>query len=150
MSVSRELVLEAVADQLGIEVTDDEIREELRAAGETDEDIEEFVAAGGADRVRDDIRLKKALDRIAAEVKPIAPELHEARESDLDAGEGCNRPSHRNCGPPAARSRANEPAESQWSLSRRRAASAPSTSIRACSPSASSSSGRPSTIRSRT
>ncbi|HVC85942.1 MAG TPA: trigger factor [Gaiellaceae bacterium] len=81
MSVSRELVLEAVADQLGLQVTDDEIRDELRAAGETDEDIEEFVQAGGADRVRDDIRLKKALDRIAAEVKPIAPELHEARES---------------------------------------------------------------------
>jgi trigger factor len=81
MSVARELVLEAVADKLGIEVTDDEIREELRAAGESDEDIEEFVAQGGADRVRDDIRLKKALDRVAAEVKPIAPELHEARES---------------------------------------------------------------------
>ena len=81
LSVSRELVLEAVADKLGIEVTDDEIREELRDAGETDEDIEEFVAQGGADRVRDDIRLKRALDRIAAEVKPIAPDLHEARES---------------------------------------------------------------------
>jgi trigger factor len=81
MSVSRELVLEAVADQLGIRVGDDEIREELRAAGESDEDIEAFVAEGGADRVRDDIRLKKALDRIAAEVQPIAPDLHEARES---------------------------------------------------------------------
>src|SRR6185437_9203024 len=80
LSVSRELVLEAVADKLGIEVSDDEIREELRAAGESDEDIEEFVAQGGADRVRDDIRLKKALDRIAAEVKPIAPDLHEARK----------------------------------------------------------------------
>jgi trigger factor len=81
MSVARELVLEAVADKLGIQVTDDEIREELRAAGESDEDIEEFVEQGGADRVRDDIRLKKALDRVAAEVNPIAPELHEARES---------------------------------------------------------------------
>jgi FKBP-type peptidyl-prolyl cis-trans isomerase (trigger factor) len=81
MSVSRELVLEDVADKLGIQVDDDEIREELRAAGESDEDIEEFVAQGGADRARDDIRLKKALDRIAAEVKPIAPDLHEARES---------------------------------------------------------------------
>ena len=81
MSVARELVLEAVADKLGIQVTDDEIREELRTAGETEEDIEQFVAEGGADRVRDDIRLKKALDRVAAEVKPIAPELHEAREA---------------------------------------------------------------------
>ena len=81
MSVARELVLEAVADKLGIQVTDDEIREELRTAGEAEEDIEQFVAEGGADRVRDDIRLKKALDRVAAEVKPIAPELHEAREA---------------------------------------------------------------------
>ena len=81
MSVARELVLEAVADKLGIEVFDDEIREELRAAGEDDEDIEEFIAQGGADSVRGDIRLKKALDRVAADVKPIAPDLHEARES---------------------------------------------------------------------
>ena len=81
MSVARELVLEAVADKLGIQVSDDEIRDELRTAGETDEDIELFVAEGGADRVRDDIRLKKALDRVVAEVKPIAPELHEAREA---------------------------------------------------------------------
>jgi trigger factor len=81
LSVARELVLEAVADKLGIVVTDDEIREELKTAGESDEDIENFVAEGGADRVRDDIRLQRALDRIASEVKPIAPELHEARES---------------------------------------------------------------------
>jgi trigger factor len=81
LSVSRELVLEAVADKLGIEVTDDEIRADLREGGEADEDIERFIAEGGADRVRDDLRLKKALDRIAAEVKPIAQELHEARES---------------------------------------------------------------------
>ena len=81
MSVARELVLEAVADKLDIQVTDDDVRDELRAAGEDDDDIEEFVAQGGADRVREDIRLKKALDRVAAEVKPIAPELHEARES---------------------------------------------------------------------
>jgi trigger factor len=81
MSVAREVVLEAVADKLGIQVSDDDIRAELRDAGESDEDIEQFVADGGADRVRDDIRLKKALDRVAAEVQPIAPELHEAREA---------------------------------------------------------------------
>jgi trigger factor len=80
-SVGRELILEAVADKLAIQVSDDEIREELRAAGEDETDIEAFVEQGGADRVRDDIRLKKALDRIASEVKPIAPELHEAREA---------------------------------------------------------------------
>ena len=86
-SVAREQILDAVADKLGLEVTDDEIREELRAGGEKDEDIERFIAEGGADRVRDDLRLKKALDRIAAEVKPITPELHEARESIWTPGQ---------------------------------------------------------------
>ena len=80
-SVARELVLEAVAEQLGIVVTDAEIREELLAAGETEADIDEFMARGGADNVRDDLRLRAALDRIAAEVKPIAPELAEARDA---------------------------------------------------------------------
>jgi trigger factor len=80
-SMARELVLEAVADKLGIEVTDDEIRAELREQGEDDEDIEEFFSGGGADRVRPDLRLKKAVDRIAADVKSISPEQEKARES---------------------------------------------------------------------
>ncbi len=80
-SVARELLLDAVAEKLGLEVDDDEIRAGLKDAGESDEDIDEFIARGGADRVRDDLRLKKALDRIVAEVTPIAPELAAARES---------------------------------------------------------------------
>ncbi len=80
-SVARELILDAVADSLGLQVSDEEIAGELRDAGESEEDIAEFIAGGGADRVRDDLRLKKALDRVAAEVKPIAPELAAARES---------------------------------------------------------------------
>jgi trigger factor len=81
LSVARELVLEAVADKLAIEVTDEEIRADLREAGESDADIERFIAEGGANEFREELRMKKALDRIAADVKPIAPELHEARES---------------------------------------------------------------------
>jgi trigger factor len=73
-SVARELVLEAVADQLGLEVADEEIRAELLAAGEQKEDVDEFFAEGGADRVRESIRMRKALDRIVAEVKPISQE----------------------------------------------------------------------------
>jgi trigger factor len=70
-SIAREVLLEAVAD---------EIREELRRQGEADEDIEEFFERGGADRVRPDLRLKKAVDRIAAEVKAISPEQVDARD----------------------------------------------------------------------
>jgi trigger factor len=80
-SIARELVLEGVADKLDIEVTDEEIRADLRDEGESDEDIEEFMEAGGADRVRPDIRLKRAVDRVAAEVTPISPELASVRES---------------------------------------------------------------------
>ena len=88
-SVARELVLEAVADKLGLEVTDDEIREQLREQGEPDEDIEEFIEAGGADRVRDDLRMKKAVDRdrrrgqadLAEEVAERAHRTRRARAS---------------------------------------------------------------------
>jgi trigger factor len=73
-SVARELVLEAVADKLGIEITDADIRVELEQAGEPQDAIEDFFAHGGADRVRDTIRMRRAVDRIAAEVKPITVE----------------------------------------------------------------------------
>jgi trigger factor len=79
-SLARELLLEAVADELGLEVTDEEIRQELREQGEVDEDIDAFFERGGSDRVRPDLRLRKALDRIAAEVKPVSPEQAEARD----------------------------------------------------------------------
>jgi trigger factor len=87
LSVAQEQILDAVADKLEIEVTDDDIREELRNGGEPDEEIDRFFAEGGADRIRDDVRMRKALDRVAAEVKPIAPELHEARESIWTPGQ---------------------------------------------------------------
>src|ERR1700730_8624555 len=80
-TIVRELVLEGVADKLGIEVSDDDIRSDLQDEGESDEDIEEVMAAGGADRVRPALRLKRAVDRIAAEVKPISQELANTRES---------------------------------------------------------------------
>ena len=84
-SVARELVLEAVADKLGLEVADEEVerlvRDEAEAAGE---DAEAVLGAmrhgGGFERLRDDLRLRQALDRVAAEVKPIAAEVAAARE----------------------------------------------------------------------
>jgi len=85
-AISRELVLEAVADKLGIEVVDDEVkdlvREQAEAADENaDEVIEQLWQSGRHDRLRADLRLKKALDRIVDDVKPIPVELARARES---------------------------------------------------------------------
>ena len=83
-SVARELVLAAVADKLGIEITDADIRVELEKAGEPEEAIEDFFQHGGADRVRENIRMRKAVDRIAAEVKTISPE-QAAEKADAEA-----------------------------------------------------------------
>jgi trigger factor len=84
-SLARELVLEAVADQLELEVGDDEIKELVRAEAEgagddPEEATERFWEAGGHERLRGDLRLRKALDRVTAEVKPISVELAHARD----------------------------------------------------------------------
>jgi trigger factor len=86
LSVARELVLDAVADKLGIGVGDDEvealIREEAEAAGDDGgEVVQRMRDAGGFEELREDIRLRAALDRVAAEVKRIPPEVAEARDS---------------------------------------------------------------------
>ena len=86
LSVARELALEAVADKLRIEVSDDEVkdlvREQAEAAGENaDEVIEDLWQHGRQEDLREDLRLRAALDRVAAEVKPIPLEQAQAREA---------------------------------------------------------------------
>jgi trigger factor len=83
-SVSRELALESLAERAAIEVSDDEvkalIREQAEAAGEdADAMIDDIWEHGHQEALREDLRLKAALDRLAAEVKPISVEQAEAR-----------------------------------------------------------------------
>jgi trigger factor len=85
-SVARELALEAAADRLGLEVSDDDVkalvRQQAEEAGEeADAVIDELWHSGRHEDVREDIRLRNALDRIVAEVKPIPVEVAEAREA---------------------------------------------------------------------
>ena len=86
VSVARELALEALAEKADIEVSDDEvrsyIREEAAASGEDDVEgvIEDVWAHGQQESIREDLRLRAALDRLVQDVKPIAPELAEARD----------------------------------------------------------------------
>jgi trigger factor len=80
-SVAGELVLEAVADKLGIEVTDEEVDESFRERfEEPDRVIEQAREAGAYETERQSLRLGRALDRVAAEVERIPPEQAEARE----------------------------------------------------------------------
>jgi trigger factor len=84
-SVARELVLEAAADQLGIEIPDEDVEELIGeqaelAGADPAQLIEDLRESGRFEALRADLRLKSALDRIAAEVKRIDPELANARD----------------------------------------------------------------------
>ena len=89
VSLARELALEAAADKLGLEVTDDELRTFIREQAEAENDdgeadvdkvVDQVMADGRAEQFREDIRLREALDRIASEVKRIPLDLALARE----------------------------------------------------------------------
>jgi trigger factor len=86
LSVARELVLEAVADKLGLEVPDAEIEELIREQAEAhgddaDEAIKQVFDSGAEETLRSDLRLRKALDRVASEVQRVPAEVARARES---------------------------------------------------------------------
>src|SRR5207244_408591 len=80
-SVAGELVLEAVADQLGIQVSDEEVDASFcDRFDESEKVIEQAREAGVYETERENIRLARALDRVVADVERIAPEQAEARE----------------------------------------------------------------------
>jgi trigger factor len=80
-SVAGELVLEAAADKLGIDVSDEELEAEIRERVEDpDEVISQLRESGRFEQERESLRLSRALDRIAAEVKRIPADLAAARE----------------------------------------------------------------------
>jgi trigger factor len=85
LSVARELVLEAVADQLDLQVDDAEIEELIREQAELAEDdadaaVKQVFDSGREDVLRSDLRLRKALDRVAAESKRIPADVARARD----------------------------------------------------------------------
>jgi trigger factor len=85
LSVARELVLEAVADQLVLEVEDAEIEALIReqaelAEDDPDEAVKQVFDSGRQEVLREDLRLRKALDRVAGETKRVPAEVARARE----------------------------------------------------------------------
>jgi trigger factor len=81
-SIAGELLLESAAEQLGIEVSDEEVDAAFRDRfEEADTVIEQAREAGAYDSEREAMRLARALDRISAEVERIAPEQAAAREA---------------------------------------------------------------------
>jgi trigger factor len=81
-SVAGELVLEAAAEKLGIDVGDEQIDEVIRERfEEPDRVIEQLRASGAYETERESLRLAAALDRVAAEVKRIPLEQERARDA---------------------------------------------------------------------
>jgi trigger factor len=85
-AIQRELVLEALAEQLSLTVADGEletfVREQAAAAEEDDPDatVARLREHGAWERLRGDLRLRKALDELAASVQRIPADLAAARE----------------------------------------------------------------------
>jgi trigger factor len=84
-SVARELVLEALADEAKITVPDEEVdallREQLEdREADVGEETTRLRETGAYERLRDDLRLRAALDRLVADAKRIPVELAEARD----------------------------------------------------------------------
>jgi FKBP-type peptidyl-prolyl cis-trans isomerase (trigger factor) len=85
-SVGRELVLEAAADKLGIQVGDEAVEALVREQADlldenADETLERLRESGRFETLREDMRLRNALDRVVAEVKRIPRELANVREA---------------------------------------------------------------------
>lgn len=84
-AIRRELVVEAVADAEGVEVSDEEIEEQVRSDAEAtgrspDRLLHELQHHGGWEALRQDLRLRKAVDRLMEAATAIPMAQAEARE----------------------------------------------------------------------
>jgi trigger factor len=85
MAVRRELVVEAIADAEGIEVTDEEMEEQVRtdaeATGRAPERLlHELQHHGGWEALRQDMRIQKAVQKLVDSATAIPMAQAEARE----------------------------------------------------------------------
>jgi len=83
--LARESVLEAVADAEGIEADDEALVEALSSAAERERTkpeklLERLVKSGRDLPIRREIRLRKAVDVLVENAKPIDPDKAKARE----------------------------------------------------------------------
>lgn len=84
-AIRRELVVEAVAEAAGVEVTDEEIEEQVRADAEAtgraaERLLHELRDHGGWEALRQDMRLRKAVDHLIESATAIPMAQAEARE----------------------------------------------------------------------
>jgi trigger factor len=88
LALKREAVLAAIVEAEGIEVSDDEVNEALRAAAPPDASEKQLKRAlkrarsqGADEALREDIAMRKAVDLVVDNAKPIPAEQAAAREA---------------------------------------------------------------------
>jgi len=84
-AIKRELALDAVAEKLGLEVSDEEVeafvRDQADGAGDdAEETLRVLRERGTFESLRGDLRLRKALDEVVAGVQRIPVDLANARD----------------------------------------------------------------------
>ncbi len=84
-AIRRELVVEAIADAEGVEIDDAEVEAQVRNDAEAsdrdpDQLLDEVRKGGAFERLREDLRLRRAVDLIIEASAPIPMEQAEARK----------------------------------------------------------------------
>nr|MBA2537219.1 hypothetical protein [Actinomycetota bacterium] len=83
-ALKRELVLDALAEKLDVEISDAEVEEFVRDQSDDTDDSDETLKLmherGGFEQLRGDLRLKRALDQVVSEVKKIPVDVARARD----------------------------------------------------------------------
>jgi trigger factor len=105
-AVRRELVVEAVADAEDIEVSDEEVEEQVRSDAEAtgrapERLLHDLQHHGGWETLRQDLRLKQAVEVLTATATPIPMQQAEARER-LWTPDDARREQAETAGKPAA------------------------------------------------
>lgn len=107
MAVKRELVVEAVVEAEGVEVSDEDVEKQVREDAErmgrdADQLLAEVRSEGAFDRLREDMRLQRAVEALVESAVPVALVEEEPAEADAEAqvadsgeesGEGESNPS---------------------------------------------------------
>lgn len=93
MAIKRELVVEAVVAAEGIEVSDDDVEQQVRADAETmgrdaDELLQEVRSGGAFETLREDLRIQRAVEVLVSSANAVPVEQADSGEKIVAEGEG--------------------------------------------------------------
>lgn len=93
----RELALLAVAEDAGIEITEDDLRREIAEHAEhtgqsAEEAIDHVLSSGRGDMLRGELLIQRTVDHLVATVKPRPVDLPSPEEAEAEAAERGEQP----------------------------------------------------------